>query len=90
MRLASHTCLIVIPCNNALIVVVRRIARINTIRPINQFEVIKLPVLCILDVQDTSVFVVEGPAYLSRGSAGVVSYPAAHSLCIIVDESLPR
>jgi hypothetical protein len=55
-----NTSLIVIPRDEALVVIVRRIARIHAIRSMDQLQVVELPVIRVLDVKNAAVAVREG------------------------------
>lgn len=49
------TSLIVIPSDDVLIIVVRRIAMIDTIRAILQFQIVKLPKVGLLDMEYSTI-----------------------------------
>jgi hypothetical protein len=56
----ANTSLVVIPRDEPLVVVVRCVARIHAVRPVDQLQVVELPVIRVLDVKDAAVSVGEG------------------------------
>lgn len=62
------TSLIVLAGDDSLVMVVRRIPGVYAVGTVDELEVVKLPVLGILDVEDASVLVGQRAADLSRGA----------------------
>lgn len=59
LQAEANTSLVVIPGDKPLVVIVGCIARIHAVRAVDQLEVVELPIISVLDVEDTAIFVGE-------------------------------
>lgn len=55
--MAGLTCLVIVPCNDLFVVVVRRVSGIDAVGSVDQLQLVKLPIPSLFDVEDAAVCV---------------------------------